>query len=260
MEYLDQLRVLWRDLRNPFPVVMDRLGLRSRPYVVRWRRGLSTELRPASGDRYGLYEVLRGDYTAQGQTLAPGDTVLDIGANIGCFSLLAATLVGPEGRVIAVEPEAATYQQLVRNIERNQLTNVVPCRCAVGGAEGTVQLRVSRTSLFSSVFAHVDDHDIDGEVQEVRLLTLETLMREHDVENCAYLKLDCEGAEYDILDSLDGAVADRVRQVSLEVHRVPERSTAELVARMASLGFDQMCDQPVHYYRRPAAPVETPVH
>ena len=52
--------------------------------------------------------MLRHDYLSSGQTIAPGSTVIDVGANIGCFTMVAAKLVGPTGRVFALEPEEST--------------------------------------------------------------------------------------------------------------------------------------------------------
>ena len=99
---------LFRETRNPVPIVLDRMSLARAPYCMQTKDGLRFELRPQRGDRFGFYEVLvRGDYTRFGQTIAPGATVIDIGANVGCFSILAARLAGPQGRVIAVEPDWA---------------------------------------------------------------------------------------------------------------------------------------------------------
>lgn len=63
--------------------------------------------------------MLRHDYLSSGQTIAPGSTVIDVGANIGCFTMVAAKLVGPTGRVFALEPEESTFRQLEKNIELN---------------------------------------------------------------------------------------------------------------------------------------------
>lgn len=57
--------------------------------------------------------------------LAPGDVVVDIGAHVGCFSLLASGAVGPAGRVFALEPSPARHRELQRNLALNGVTNVV---------------------------------------------------------------------------------------------------------------------------------------
>ena len=75
-------------------------------------------------------------------TLRPGDVFVDVGANIGYFSLLASRLVGPAGTVLAFEPEAANYALLEANCRRNGCDNVRCFRAALGeeNASGTIYL------------------------------------------------------------------------------------------------------------------------
>lgn len=69
-----------------------------------------------------------------------GDTVLDVGANIGYFTVLLSLLVGPSGRVFGIEPTQSTYEQLVKNVEINRLDNVTLCRVALSDKSGSVQM------------------------------------------------------------------------------------------------------------------------
>ncbi len=64
--------------------------------------------------------------------LRPGDTVVEVGANIGFLSLLASRLVGPSVRVLAIEAHPRTYFALLNNLKRNSATNVRPVKIAVG--------------------------------------------------------------------------------------------------------------------------------
>jgi FkbM family methyltransferase len=73
--------------------------------------------------------------------LAPGQTVIDCGANVGYFSLLLARAVGPSGAVVAVEPERANLRLLRHNLWRNSCDNVRVIAAAAGEAHGVVALR-----------------------------------------------------------------------------------------------------------------------
>ena len=233
-------------------MIFDRFGLMARPYNMRLRNGLTIELRPGgSGDRYAFYEVLvRQDYTSSGQRLKPADTVIDVGANIGCFTLLAARAVGASGRVIALEPEKHTFRQLQRNIELSEMSNITALRVALGADECTVNLHYNGRALFSSLYNTIDGHSIQGDVQEVRMTTLEALMAKEGVERCHYLKLDCEGAEYDIVGSLSLEVAECIEQITMEIHEVPGADLDALKFKLSQLGFTPVGRGRLAYYLR----------
>jgi FkbM family methyltransferase len=71
--------------------------------------------------------------------LRPGDTYVDIGANVGSLALAASVKVGPEGRVYAIEACPRTFRYLIRNIELNRATNITPIHRAIGSDFGTVR-------------------------------------------------------------------------------------------------------------------------
>jgi len=230
---------LLRRTRNPLPLFIDYVGLKKHPYLMRTRDGEICEIRPSSSDRFVFYEVLvRNDYLQQGQTLNQGDTVVDIGANIGCFSVLAAKRVGSTGRVIAVEPGEATYRQLCRNMELNGLTNVTPVRAAIGRHDGKARLHVHDLSGLSSLYDSVDGHETGDHAEDVQVVSLQTLLADTGVDFCHYIKVDCEGAEYELLDGMTTELASRIGQTTIETHRIQKHEPAELRKRLIALGFE----------------------
>jgi hypothetical protein len=148
IEDLIKFGALLRAVRNPWSPILDRAGLKRAPYQVRHKDGHLIELRPRAGDLFAFYEILlRRDYTADGQNISDGDVVIDVGANIGCFTILASRAVGPAGRVIAIEPDAANFSQLVHNIALCDRDECCPRRnrrlCDVAlPSSGAVQLPV----------------------------------------------------------------------------------------------------------------------
>lgn len=78
------------------------------------------------------------------QTLRPGDTFVDIGANVGYYTVRTAARVGPRGKVYAFEPEPTDFSFLKRNVSANRLSNVVMEQKAVSNRAGSVQLFVSK--------------------------------------------------------------------------------------------------------------------
>ena len=249
--YFRDLRLVLSYVRNPVRLILDRLGLQKEPYVVQHKTGLLFELRPRMGDRFGFYEVmLRGDYTDHGQVLEPGGVVVDIGANVGCFTILAANLVGPHGRVLAFEPDEMAFRQLQRNVALNGLNNVSTYQAAVGAREGSAKFFVSEeSSLFSSMSEYIGERRQSGTVLDVQLTTLEATMQKEGLDRLDYLKLDCEGGEYDILGSMTTKLASCIAQVCMEAHEIPDHKPQELLDRLQELHFKQISRENVYYYR-----------
>jgi len=242
---------LARVVENPLPAVFDRLGLRREPYRARLRNGQVLQLRPGRGDLASFREVWLNElYTSQGQMLRPGDTVIDVGANIGCFSLFAAHRVGPQGRVLALEPEAETFQQLRRNIELNRAANVAARQIAVAAESGEAILYGAEDSRYCTLFRCVDQRATHQPVGKARTDSLERILEQEGIEQCHYLKLDCEGAEHDMIRTLSPEIAGRIDQITLEMHQVDGVDSDALTRRLESFGFQWARRGEIFFFRK----------
>lgn len=124
--------------------------------------------------------------------LSPGMTVVDAGAHIGLYAMLAAKCVGPTGRVLAFEPDPHNFRALSFNVARNGLRNVTPIRKAISNEQGRVQFNSYDNTISGSLFGRtgvgksrvvlVESTTIDGEVPA-------------DRNGAMLIKLDVEGAE-----------------------------------------------------------------
>jgi FkbM family methyltransferase len=134
-------------------------------------------------------------------------TIVDVGAHIGMASLLFARRY-PVARIIAVEPEAANFAALVRNV--SPYKNIVPVQAALWKEDGEVRLGKS-TAHPKGAFAIAEDGD-----QRVRAVTMETLMGENGLGTIDFLKVDIEGAERDVFQSC--AWIKNVGVMAIELH------------------------------------------
>jgi FkbM family methyltransferase len=124
--------------------------------------------------------------------LRPGDGFVDVGANIGIFTLLAARYVGPHGRVLALEASRRAFQRLTENVALNQLGNSVEPRfLAVGPESGTVQF-LQQHDLINRLVVPADHQAPDSRMEEVPCVTLDELL---GGGSFAMGKIDIEGAE-----------------------------------------------------------------
>jgi len=240
---LEQFFAILLHVRRPYPMLMDLFKIRRSRYVAR-TRGLTPvemELRPGGMDRYVFYEtVLRRDYFIHGATPRPGDLVIDVGGNIGGFTIVAAQRVGPTGRVIAIEPEPAAFDQLVANVRRNGLQNVTPRRAAIGARAGVIVMRCLSRCLYTTAFSPTDIPPPDKPDIQVPVIPLDQLLTEERIDRCNLLKIDVEGGEYDILDALSKEAANRIDRIVVEYHPAPGRQYQELFHRLQALGYDRI--------------------
>jgi FkbM family methyltransferase len=127
-----------------------------------------------------------------------GMTVVDIGANIGYYTLLAARLVGPEGRVHAFEPSPENFALLSRNVDVNGYKNVVLIPKAVSDRSGTATLRIDRASSGGHSLSNFRG---GADSIEVETISLDDYFA-NGTETVGVLKMDAEGAEVAILDGM----------------------------------------------------------
>lgn len=247
---LNYLQLLWRHAATPLPLMLDCLRLMPKPYDVQLKNGLRFRLEGGRGEWHSLMEcAIRLDYLQHGIKLAEGGVVVDIGANIGSFAIVAAQRVGKTGRVYAYEPNPSAFERLKANVALNGLTNVVAINEAVGKEDGVLQFHISRNSAFGSLYAQVDDHAHgEGETVQANVRSITTVLREAG-PRIDLLKMDCEGSEYDILESVSPQEFAAVRQLSMEVHSIEDKSPAEIPAALKRLGLEPKVTFPLTAFR-----------
>jgi FkbM family methyltransferase len=148
--------------------------------------------------------------------LRPGDTFVDVGAHVGFVSLVARTLVGDRGRVVAVEPQPYNCERMLRNWELNQYSNLNLHVAAAGSHMGVVKLPQQAASDKSKLSLALPMSDALALEYEVPIVTLHHLIQRLDTECVRTLKIDVEGFELDVLQGLGESVAC-VQNIVLEV-------------------------------------------
>lgn len=133
------------------------------------------------------------------QIIKPGMTVVDIGANIGLYSVIAGKLVGKDGKVFSFEPEKNNYEFLNRNIEANNLNNVFPNKTAVSSEKSTKNLFLFSENTGS--YSLVDNRKTNVSVP-VQTDTLDNLLKQLSTNKVDVIKMDIEGAEYKAFEGM----------------------------------------------------------
>lgn len=180
-------------------------------------------------------------------TLMEGMTVIDIGANQGFFSMFAAA---KGAAVYAYEPEKTNFSLLCGNVAANCLSEKIQChQFAVGSANGIISLYVpdfdkpSASGLVTTNKKFLADFFPDEKdtviMQESPCVTLASLLAPFTTVDL--LKIDCEGAELEILSSVTEMNMRTVQNIILETHETYKAS--ELYWRLRELGFSVMSFQ-----------------
>ena len=146
-------------------------------------------------------------------------TIVDIGANVGSFAVYAAQS-SPHARIFCYEPEEENFQRLKRNLSINALEErVTAFQSAVASRNGSRKLAVSVSQLNA-----FDDLRDGASHQVVSCTTLQEIRREHALDRLDLLKMNCEGAEYEILGACSRADYDGILNIRLEYHNLDDVS------------------------------------
>jgi FkbM family methyltransferase len=164
--------------------------------------------------------------------LAPGDVFYDIGANVGFFTLLGARLVGPSGRVVAVEPVPWCARAVGRNIELNGFGHAQIRAQAVGGADGSARLLVVGEASWSHLESTGRHADVREEI-DVAVVALDSLVAAGTIPPPDVLKIDTEGAELQAIEGARETIARHRPAIVCELHD----TNAAFVALMDQLGY-----------------------
>ena len=208
--------------KNWFEIVSNRFGGNKDTTEVTLRSGIKYKIHPSprSTDIDLIHEIHSENiYQVQKGDISDNSVVIDIGAQIGVFSVFAATQA-ENVSVYSFEPEPENFQFLVRNIEINHLDNKIhPINQAVSNVGTPKKLirsaaSVSAHSLFPGKFTA-------GEIRDsikVDCTTLTDVFRKYAIKKCRILKLDCEGEEYNILLSMPDNILAKVVKIVIEYH------------------------------------------
>ncbi|AXL89698.1 FkbM family methyltransferase [Streptomyces sp. CB09001] len=174
--------------------------------------------------------------------LRPGDGFVDVGANIGVFSVLAARLVGDAGRVVAIEASPDVHRRLVENVRLNALGNIRALNAAVSDRPRTLTfaLASSRNTGANSIVPY------DGPVESsfrTEARPLPELLDPAEIATARVIKIDVEGAEGSVVRGLAPMLGALRPDAEIAVEVAPERMARlgdrvdDLLAVMRDAGF-----------------------
>lgn len=192
----------------------------------------------ATGNWYsGLDEVHEMGFIAH--VLSDGDLFIDVGANIGSYTVLAAA--GCSCKAISIEPSKGTFSVLQRNIKVNNLEHLVETHClALSNTSGSIRFTVSCDTT-NHVVPEGDSDAADSGYETVPVTTLDDLLGERYSSSCKVIKLDVEGYELNVLKGATRTLAsENLLAIIVEINGSSSRYSGtddEIVNFLQGMGF-----------------------
>jgi len=204
-------------------------------YTLYLKNGLKIKLRTKSTDLQAFTNVwILKEYEVEGFEILDNDVIIDVGGHVGLFSLFA-SLNSHNGKIVTIEPYPKNLNLLKENRNNNNFHNIVILNNAVTNKSKNLELFVNQT----------DDsaHSIYGtgeNIIQIKGVTLIEIMQENEISKCDMLKMDCEGAEFEIIKSLTNEELSKINKICLEYH-IKENdlsSLNKLKKRLEKMNYD----------------------
>jgi len=212
---------------------------------IKLRNGIKQKIRKDDEmDRWVINEIwIHEIYSPSGFEIKESDTVIDIGGHIGTFSMFAA-MHAKNGKIFTFEPFPENYGVLKENIALNKFTNVEMINLGVSSEKCIRRIYINeKGSCCNSMYVE-NENFID-----VKCITLEDIFNDYKIEKCNFLKIDCEGEEYEIIFATPDEIFEKIDKISLEYHDefVKKYNVGMLKEFLEKKGYRITVKQPMLY-------------
>ncbi|MCP4600750.1 MAG: FkbM family methyltransferase [Proteobacteria bacterium] len=244
--YLSSIPTILRGIENWYALPL--LLVRKKPVVIRLRNGCRFQVSSLM-EAWVVKEVcLDRDYESSSVRIKNGWTVIDIGAGIGEFAILIAQ-EHADSQVYAFEPFPKSFALLQENLDLNGVKNTSAFQTAIGAKSGQMTLSTTGESVQHTTTPSTVSGSATAVIQ-VQALSLDDMFQVNDIPHCDYVKIDCEGSEFEILFNASPATLERIDHICLEYHDgFTEFSHEDLARYLQENGFQvKTAPNPVHSY------------
>ncbi|MAM28745.1 MAG: hypothetical protein CMC13_06950 [Flavobacteriaceae bacterium] len=183
--------------------------------TLKLRNGLS--LYNANQNTLSIFKEIfvKEVYTKENIKINRGDIVFDIGANVGVFSLFASQIVGAQ--VFAFEPHPKNFKVLLNNVNQNEIKNIECFNYALG-LDNEDRVLIEGNIAGGHKFSYKDVYENIESSIKVKSVTLTSMKEKLSIDKIDFLKLDCEGAEGEIIKSLGQEGLKKINKMAIEFH------------------------------------------
>jgi FkbM family methyltransferase len=149
----------------------------------------------------------------------PEDVILDLGANLGIISILLSKKF-PFTKIYSFEASPINFQNFTKNIQDNNCTNITPFNLAVWSTtDDTIEIPTSPTNSGGSSIYYKPEFFNQYPISKVKTISLEDILLQNNIKSCKLLKIDVEGAEYEIFKSFPKEKINIIKNIGIEFHK-----------------------------------------
>ncbi len=215
-------------------VLMHYLGLEPPTWNFRAQTGFGSEISGNTRDTISRYIFYFGFWEPNlthwiQERLAPGDGFIDVGANIGYFTLLASKLVGESGKVVAIEALPAIFAALENNLRMNDASNVRTVNCAAWNVEAMLTIYTNPDVLPGQTTVMpgwAEKYHLESQ-SRIPAAPLSTILKLEEFKAARLIKIDVEGAEWHALCGMTPLMASCRDDLEIMVEVTPETLLTE---------------------------------
>ena len=212
LDFFSEVRIFarsWNVLKNWYVYPLVYFNLTKKSHVIfETKNGIKLKIRTRTTDLMALTNVwLIEEYVDDEFNIESNDIVLDIGGHIGLFALFASQFC-KNGKIFCFEPIQENYKMLIENININKIKNIYPNNLAVTKDTSTAKIFLNDDESGHSMFIE------NKSFVQIDSKSLFDVFVDNRIEECNFLKLDCEGAEYEIIESLEPDFFSKIDKIS----------------------------------------------
>lgn len=222
ISYFRYLPFIIFKIKNWPSFLLNYTGLKTKPFTYILRNGTKIKIKDSLSATTIAVIFIKKDYG----NVDDNSVIIDIGANIGVYSIFAAQ--SKNTIVYAYEPMSNNFNLLRENIKFNKLEkNIFPFDLAIGARKGKRRLYLGASPFhsfypinetpFNSSYEDYSKYK-DQKYIEVNCISLKDVFEENKIDRCDILKMDCEGAEFEILYNLPDEYFKKIKEIRLEYH------------------------------------------
>ena len=204
-----------KQIQNWYTPIKFYLGISNKEKIIYFKNGMKCIIRNKS-DSIAFFEnyFLKVNNPNKKFEIKKEDIVIDIGSHIGYFTIYAANNAD-QGLVYSIEPYKESFKILEKNLKLNNLTNVKLFNAAISKVTEQITLYIDKKNhIGNSIFE--TNETIESE--KVDSFSLKDFVNNNKIEKIDFLKIDCEGAEFEILLNFDKELMKKINKISAEVH------------------------------------------